>query len=58
LGKRVTLWLFARPFIGSFCIAHSTFTLVLHFHFSLIQPLACSLFMCECGHKLDAFGMH
>jgi len=31
---------------------------MLHFHFNSIQPLASSLFTCECGHGLDAFGMH
>ncbi len=24
----------------------------------MIQPLASSLFMCDYGHKLDAFGTH
>jgi hypothetical protein len=32
--------------------------LVLHIHLGLIQPLASNLLMCECGHKLDAFGTH
>jgi hypothetical protein len=52
------LWLIARPFICSFYIAHSTFTSMLHFCFNLIQPLAYNFFTCECGHRLDTFGMH
>jgi hypothetical protein len=58
LGKGVRLWLVAKPSIHSFRIAHYTFTLVLRFCLSLIQPLAFSFFTCECGHKLDTFGMH
>jgi hypothetical protein len=57
-SKGARLWLVARSSIHSFCIAHSTFTLVLRFHFGLIQPLAFSLFTCEHGHGLDAFGTH
>ncbi len=53
LGKKAGLWFITRPSIHSFCIAHSTFILVLHFRFGMIQPSASSLFMCECGH-----GMH
>ncbi len=30
----------------------------MHFHFGLILPSACSLFMCECGHGLDASDVH
>ncbi len=30
----------------------------MHFGFGLIQLSACSLFMCECEHKLDTFDMH
>ncbi len=58
LGKGARLWLVVRPCIRSFCIAHSTFILVLCFHFDLIQPLASSFLMCECEHKLDASNMH
>jgi hypothetical protein len=35
-----------------------TFTSMLCFHFDLIHHLASSLFMCECGHGLDASGTH
>ncbi len=52
------LWLVAMPFICSFCIAHFTYISMLSFHPSLIQPLASYFFTCECGHGLDAFGMH
>jgi hypothetical protein len=31
---------------------------MLRFCFSLIQPLAYSLFTCECGHGLDTSDMH
>jgi len=31
---------------------------MLRFYFGLIQPLAFSVFMCECEHKLDTFGTH
>jgi hypothetical protein len=34
-GKGVGLWLIARPSIRSFCIAHFTFILTLHFHLNL-----------------------
>ncbi len=57
-GKGVGLWMVARPFIHSFCIVHFTFISMLHFRLGLIQPLAFSLLMCECGHRLDAFGTH
>jgi hypothetical protein len=50
--------LIAKPSICSSCIAHFTFTSVLRFYFSLIQPLASSLFMCGCRHGLDASGMN
>jgi hypothetical protein len=36
LGKGVGLWLIIRPSTYLFCIAHFTFTLTLHFYFSLI----------------------
>ncbi len=55
-SKGAKLWLVTRPSIHSFCIAHSIFISALRFHFNLIHPLASSLFMCEGGHKLDAFG--
>jgi hypothetical protein len=35
-NKGVGLWLFARPSICLFHIAHSTFTSTLRFHFGLI----------------------
>jgi hypothetical protein len=57
-SKGARLWSISRPFIYSFCIGHSTFTLALRFRLSLIQPSASSFFMCECGHGLDAFGTH
>jgi hypothetical protein len=57
-SKGTGLWLIVRPFICSFHIAHFTFISMLHFHLSLIQPLAFSLFMCECEHGLNAFDMH
>jgi hypothetical protein len=31
---------------------------MLHFCLNLIQPLTFSLFTCECGHRLYAFGTH
>ncbi len=52
------IWLVVKPSIHSFHITHHTFTLVLHFHLGLIQPMASNLLMCECGHWLDAFDMH
>ncbi len=58
LSKGARLWLITRPSIYSFCIAHSTFTLALHFHLNLIQPLASKFFTYECGHRLDASGTH
>ncbi len=58
LIKWVRLWLIARPSICSFHIAHFTFTLALCFCFGLIQPLAFSLFPCECGHGLSVSSMH
>ncbi len=57
-NKGAGLWLVVRPSIHSFRITHSIFTSTLHFHLGLIQPLTFSLLMCECGHILDAFGMH
>jgi hypothetical protein len=59
-GKGAGLRFVIRPSICSFHMAHSTFTSVLHFCFGFgsIQPLAFSLFMSECEHRLDAFGMH
>jgi hypothetical protein len=56
VGKGARLRLIVKPSIYSFCITHYILTLALHFCFGLIQPSASSLFMCECGHKLDAFG--
>jgi hypothetical protein len=58
LSKGARLWLVVRPSIHSFCIAHSTFTLMLHFCLDLIQLLTSSLFMFECGYGLDTFGTH
>jgi len=58
LSKGAGLWFVIKPSICLFHIAHSTFTSMLHFCFSLIQPLAFSLFMCECEHRLDAFNTH
>ncbi len=57
-SKGVRLWLIVRLSISSFHITHFTFTSTLCFCFGLIQPLASSILMCECGHWLDAFGMH
>jgi hypothetical protein len=50
LGNGAGLRLVVKPFIYSFCIAHSTFTSMMCFYFGLIQPLTFSFFMCECGH--------
>jgi hypothetical protein len=58
LSKGAKLWLITRPFIHSFYIAHSIFTLVLCFRFDFIQLLTSSFFMCECGHGLNASGTH
>jgi hypothetical protein len=56
-GKGVELWLIIKPSICLFRIANYIFTLVLHFHLVLIQPLTFNLFTCECGHLgLNAFG--
>ncbi len=57
-SKWVGLWLIVRPLIHSFHIAHFIFTSTLRFCFNLIELLASNLFTRECGHKLDAFGMH
>jgi hypothetical protein len=57
-SKGARLWLVARPSIYLFHMGHSIFISMLCFCLSLIQPLAFSLFMCECGHRLDAFGTH
>jgi len=58
-GKEPTrLWLIAWPSICSFYIAHSTFTLAMHFCFDLIQSLTFNLIMCECEYGLNAFGTH
>jgi len=57
-SKGAWLWLVAKPFICSFCIAHFTFTSTLCFCFGLIQPSTFNLFTCECGHMLDAFSTH
>jgi hypothetical protein len=57
-SKGAGLWLVTRPSIYLFHIAHSTFTLVLHFHLGLIQLTTSNLLTCECGHWLDAFGTH
>jgi hypothetical protein len=58
LGKGGGLWLVDRPSICSFQIVHFTFTSTLHFCLNLIQPSTSTLFMCECGHGLDAYGTH
>jgi hypothetical protein len=50
--------LVVRPSTCSFCIAHFTFTSTLRFHMGLIQPSTFCLLMCDCEHKLDAFGTH
>jgi hypothetical protein len=52
-SKRARLWLIAKPFIHSFCIAHFIFTSMLCFHLGLILPSVSNLLMCECGHGLD-----
>ncbi len=57
-GKGGRVWLVVWPFIYSFHITHFIFSLTLHFHLGLIQPSASNLFMYECGHRLDTFGMH
>jgi hypothetical protein len=57
-SKGARLWLIARPSIYAFLIAHFTFISTLCFRFSLIQPLASSLFTCEREHDLNAFGTH
>ncbi len=31
---------------------------MLHFRLGLVQPPTSNLLMCECGHGLDAYGMH
>jgi hypothetical protein len=54
LGKGAGLWLIVKPSIYSFWIAHFTFTLTLHFCFSLIQHSTSNFFSCECGHGLNA----
>ncbi len=56
-GGEGGLWLIVRPFICLFHITHSTFTSVMFFVL-MIQPLASSLFTCECGHGLDASNTH
>ncbi len=56
LVRGARLWLVIRPFIRSFCITH--FFFLLCFHLGLIQPLTSGIFMCECGHGLNAFGTH
>jgi hypothetical protein len=58
LGKGARLWLVVRPFICSFHIAHSIFTLMLHFRRSLVKPSTFTFLMCECGHGLNAFSTH
>jgi hypothetical protein len=50
--------LVVRSSIHSFCITHFTFTSAMHFCLYLIKPLTSSLFMCECGHRLDTSNMH
>ncbi len=57
-SRGVGLWLIVRPSIRSFHITHSAFFSMLCFHFDLIYPSTSSLFTCECGHRLDAFGTH
>ncbi len=57
-GKGTWLWLIIKPSIRSLCIAYFTLIPTLHFHLSLIQPLASNLFTCECGHGLNAFDTH
>ncbi len=57
-GKGAGLWLVVRPSVCSFCITRFTFTSALCFRSNLSQPSASSFFTCECGHGLDAYGMH
>jgi hypothetical protein len=57
-GKGAKLWLITRPYICLFHITHSTFISMLHFHLSLIQPLAFSLLTCEYEHGLDTSSIH
>jgi hypothetical protein len=57
-GKGAGLWLIVKPYICLFHITHFIFTFALHFCLNLIQPLASSLFTCECGHGLDTSGTH
>jgi len=58
LGKGTRLWLVVKPSICLFRIAHFMFALTLCFCLGLIQPSTSSLLACECGHGLDASGMH
>jgi hypothetical protein len=58
LLKELIIWLVVRPFICSFHIAHSTFILMMGFHFGLIQLSASNPFTCECEYKLDVSSMH
>ncbi len=57
-SKGARLWLIIKPFICSFRITHFTFISMLRFRLSLIWPSTSNLFMCKCGHGLDAFGTH
>jgi hypothetical protein len=57
-SKGAGLWLVVKPSVYSFRITHFTFTSMLRFHLGLIQPLASSLLMCECGHGLDTSSTH
>jgi hypothetical protein len=56
--KRVRLWLIVKLSIHLFHVTNYTFTLTLHFHFTLIILLTSSFFMCECGHGLYTFDTH
>ncbi len=58
LGKGARLWSVVMSSIHLFRITHFTFISTLCFHFGLIQPLAFSIFMCECGHELDTSSAH
>jgi hypothetical protein len=58
LGKGAVLWVIIKLSICSFHIAHFTFISTSHFCLNLIQPSAVNFFTCECGHGLNAFGMH
>jgi len=58
LGKEAGLWLIIRPYIHLFHITYFALILMFCFYLGLIQPLASSLFTCECGHGLKAFSMH